>query len=277
MNTAPTNDDTIIAAELPQADPVGVVRWFVFCAVLLALCVVGLIQLAGHMNVDTADWHERLANWHDAQAAWKQHWHHSLSAWKQLWAHFLPVFELTPAEFKLLFLLAYLTICTTLTPLPTGPVVAAMAMQEVAVGGGLWSTTLLVAVVGAAGSTVANLTDYAVFTLLLRGRRIAKIRETRTFRVASTWFARSPFFILTLFTLLPIPVDVIRLLAITCRYARTHFAAASFLGRFIRYGVFAWVTYYFALSWIAPVALLALGALLGIAKGVASLAKQKTA
>ncbi|MCL2701595.1 MAG: hypothetical protein FWE88_07870 [Phycisphaerae bacterium] len=269
-NNAATNLDL---PELPQADPVGVLRWFAFCAVLLAVCITGLIVLARQMNVDV----DRLADWRDAMAAWKQNWHSSLAAWKQLWGGLLRVVEVTPAEFKLLFLLTYLTICTTLTPLPTGPVVAAMAMQEVAVGGGLWSTTLLVAVVGAAGTTVANLTDYAVFTLLLRRRRIARIRETKTFQIAQRWFARGPFLILTLFNLLLIPVDVIRLLAITCRYARLHFAAASFIGRFARYGVIAFVTYSLPpdLSWTAPVALLALATVLAIGKGVTSLLQRK--
>jgi len=270
MTNTPQNLD---ALELPQADPVGVARWFGFCAVLLTVCIVGLVVVARQMNVDAADWHERVCEWQAGVAAWKQQWH-SPAAVTQLWAGFLRVFEVTPAEFKLLFLLTYLVCCTTVTPLPTGPVVAAMAVQEVAVGGGLWSTTLLVAVVGAAGSTVANLSDYAIFTLLLRRPRIARIRETKTFGVASRWFAKSPFFILTLFTLLPIPVDVVRLLAITCRYSRVHFAAASFLGRFIRYGVFAFVTYAFDLGGFAPLALLALGALLAIGKGMTSLAKK---
>jgi len=254
-----------------------VLRWFAFCAVLLAVCVTGLVWLAQHMNMDAADWHERVHDWQAAKAAWTQDWHRSLGAWQNLWAGFLRVFKVMPAEFKLLFLLTYLACCTTVTPLPTGPVVAAMAMQEVAVGGGLWSTTLRVAVVGAAGSTVANLTDYAVFTLLLRRRRIARIRETKTYRMASKWFAKNPFAILTLFTLFPIPVDVIRLLAITCRYSRPHFAAASFLGRFVRYAVFAWMTYCFDLGGIAPLALLALAALLVAGKGMASLVEKRKA
>ena len=261
---------THLVEELPRTDHVGVARWFAFCLVLLAVCTVALVYVATHMNVDAAGWDERLETWHDAQTVWKQQWGRSLSAWTQLWQSFLRVFEVTPAHFKLLFLLTYLMICTTLTPFPANAVVAAMAMQEVAIGG-LWSTTFLVAVVGATGSTIANLTDYAIFTLLLRRRRVARIRETKTFQIAQKWFARGPFFILALFNLLPIPVDVIRLLAITCRYPRPRFAAANFVGRFARYAVFAWFTYYFHLSWVAPVSLLALAALLAAGKGVASI------
>ena len=78
---------------------------------------------------------------------------------------------------------------------------------------------------------------------MLRSRRVAKIRETKLYHVSSRWFARSPFYLVTLFNVLPIPVDVVRMLASVQRYPRLPFAAANFIGRFVRYGVIAWVTY----------------------------------
>ena len=264
----PNATDT--AAAIMNADHVSVHRWLAFYVVFLAVCVTGLALQIGNMHTD-------FSPWHNGVAAWKSQWSHSLGAWKELWNGFLSVFASSPAQFRLLFLLTFLTMCTTLTPMPTGPLVAAMATQELAVGGGLWSTTLLVAVVGAAGSTIANLNDYCIFTLVLRSKKIAKIRNTRVYHVASRWFDRAPFFILTLFNLMPITVDVARLLAITCRYDRSKFAASSFVGRFFRYGVFAFVTYYFHLGWIAPLALLALTIVLAGIKGLTTLLGGKTA
>ncbi len=61
-------------------------------------------------------------------------------------------------------------------------------------------------------------------------------------------------------------MDVVRLLAISRRYGRAPFAAANFLGRFVRYGVFAFATYWFNLGYVAPLALLALAVFLAIVK-----------
>ena len=162
------------------------------------------------------------------------------SDWLQRPAELLPA---TGEAAKLLAFAIYISLCCTFLPLPANWIVAAVAMRETAVASGPWTTTLLVGAVGAAASTIANLNDYHLFTWLLRRRRIGRVRETRVYRVSARWFARSPFFILVVFNVLPIPVDVVRMLATTCRYPRVPFAAANFIGRFIRYGVIARVTY----------------------------------
>lgn len=144
---------------------------------------------------------------------------------------------------KLLIYTFYLSLCCTFLPLPTSGMVAAMATSHVAVTGQMWSTVLLVAGCGAAGSTMANLNDYHLFTLLLRHRGVAKIRRTKTYAAARKWFQRSPFGILLVANILPIPIDVIRMLAITSRYPRGPFAAANYIGRFIRYALLAGVIY----------------------------------
>jgi membrane protein YqaA with SNARE-associated domain len=82
-----------------------------------------------------------------------------------------------------------------------------------------------------------------LFTWLLRSRRIGKLRDTKLYRISAGWFERSPFFLVMLFNILPIPVDVVRMLATTYRYPRLPFAAANLVGRFIRYGVIAFMTY----------------------------------
>jgi membrane protein YqaA with SNARE-associated domain len=183
------------------------------------------------------------------------------------WSAFKDSLRAAPAAPKLIVFALYLSVCTTFLPLNTSWIVSAVAMQDVAVTGAMWSTVLLVAVVGAAASTVANLNDYHLFTLLLRNRRIARVRDTRTYHVAVEWFARSPFAILLVFNLIPIPVDVARLIAVTHRYPRWPFAAANFIGRFIRYAIIAAVTYQLAeYGWVATVSLVALAVVMALGR-----------
>lgn len=199
----------------------------------------------------------------------------SASAWAHEYKTLLPQ---VPAAAKLLAFAVYLSVCCTFCPLPTGWIVAAVATREAAVAAGASDnvfvvavlTTFLVAAVGAVGSTIANLNDYHLLTLMLRSRRVARVRHTRTYRLAVRWFARAPFFLLVLFNIIPIPVDVIRMLATTYRYPRMPFAAANFLGRFVRYAVIAFVTYWWDLGWMAVAALLALAVVLGLGRAVKS-------
>jgi membrane protein YqaA with SNARE-associated domain len=230
------------------ADRISVWPWFAFYAAFFLSCVTGLAMLG-----EAQGW-----SWpHLAGAG-------SWSAWKD-WAHQLAQsFAQTSPAFKLLGFTVYLSLCCTVLPLPTGWIVAAVATREAAITGELGSTVALVALTGAIGSTIANLNDYHLFTLLLRHRGIARLRDMKNYQRAARWFDRSPFFILTLFSLLPIPVDVVRLLAISCRYGRPPFAAANLLGRFVRYAIIAFVTYYWNLGWVAVVALLAFAALMGV-------------
>lgn len=149
----------------------------------------------------------------------------------------------TSPAVKLLAFTIYISLCCTFLPLPTNWIVAAVAMRQTAVAPDVWLTTAVIATAGALASTVANLNDYHLFTWMLRSRRIGRVRRTRLYRASARWFARSPFFILVVFNILPIPVDVIRMLATTFRYPRLPFAGANFAGRFVRYGAIAWVTW----------------------------------
>jgi membrane protein YqaA with SNARE-associated domain len=221
-----------------RADEVSVARWFAGYASALAAGVVVLLLLV------------RGAHW-PAEAG--------LSRAAEMVAAL-------PASAKLLAFGLYLSLCCTFLPLPTGWIVAAVAARESAVAPGLWVTVLAVALVGAAASTVANLNDYHLFTLLLRSRRVARVRCTKTYRLASRWFDRSPWLILMIFNVLPLPVDVVRMLAAGARYPRGAFASANFVGRLLRYGVIAYVTFLFDLGWMAAGALLALAVVLAGAR-----------
>ncbi len=231
------------------ADAISIRRWFAFYALLVAAAAVPLALML-------------------AAVPWTWRWSAS-GLGEQL--------EVMGPVVKILAFAIYISLCCTLLPLPTNPIVAALATREAAVTGELWTTVLAVAAVGAAASTVANLNDYHLFTWLLRSRRIARVRDSRLYLAAARWFSRAPFFILVVFNVIPIPVDVVRMLATTCRYPRVPFAAANFVGRFLRYGVIAFVTFWWDLGWIAVLALLGLAVVLAAGRGIATLARRRAA
>jgi len=169
---------------------------------------------------------------------------------------------------KLLLFGAYISVCCTFLPLPANAMVSAVSIQQFApCPGSLLATTALVATVGAWASMMANLLDFHLFTLMLRSRRVARIRRTRLYARSARWFARQPFAILVVFNVLPIPIDVVRMLAATYRYPLGRFAAANFIGRWVRYAVLAAVTFSLgSQGWVAVVALLAVAAVLAAGK-----------
>lgn len=183
------------------------------------------------------------------------------------WGEFKTAVPAASPALKMLVLGLYLSICCTFLPLNTSWIISAAAMQSTAVADSMWQTVLLVSLIGAAASTVANLNDYHLFTFMMRHHHISKIRHTKTYAVAIKWFERSPFILLLLFNVMPIPIDVVRPLAATHKYPRMKFALANFLGRFVRYAVIAAVTYMLGKQgWVATVALLGMAILLALPK-----------
>jgi len=221
MGRSLANDDSLPRGSQPPAPPsptgdaVSLRGWF---------AIYGLYLLAVGIPLAVLVWQQ--------DTTWQQ-WRADPSA----------VLAATSLAIKLLALAFYSSLCCTFVPLPAKWIVAAVAMKNVDVGSDVWTTTLAVAAVGAIASAMANLNDYHLFTWLLRSRRVGKLRDTKLYRISAGWFGRSPFFLVTLFNILPIPVDVVRILATTYRYPRLPFAAANLVGRFILYGVIAFVTY----------------------------------
>jgi len=198
--------------------------------------------------------------------------------WRALFAH--------PGEFtaageqalKVLLFAIYISLACTFLPLPTGWLAAALATRDVGLSQNVWMATALVASVGAAGSVVANLHDYHLFTWVLRHRRIAQIRRTHLYRRAAKWFSRRPFALLVAFNVLPIPIDVVRMLAATYRYPLRRFAAANFIGRWFRYAILAFVTFELGShGWVAVLTLLAAAVILGVARAVQGIRREPAA
>lgn len=224
-----TERDTPIDPPRRGPEDIRVRPWFAVFAVYLVTIVVLLFLLLPEMN---------------------QFDHSSWSAARE------SVLEMSGA-IKLTVFVLYLSLASTFLPLNTGWIASAVAIRP-GVTGEFFSTVLVVSLLGAMASTMANLTDYHIFTLALRSKRIAKIRQRRFYGAAERWFARSPWTILLVINALPIPLDPSRVLAASHQYSRRRFATANFLGRFIRYSVIAAGTFLLGQAgWIVTVALLA--------------------
>jgi len=242
---------TPIDAAIDAPDRLSVRRWLVVFAAYLAVLAAPAAVLLGRLGVP----------------------------WRQLFID--PGAFTAPADqvLKLLIFAVYISLCTTFLPLPTGWLVAALATRTIALHPSLLVTTVLVATVGAAASTMANLLDFHLFTWILRLRRVASVRRTRLVTRAAAWFARRPFAILVIFNVIPIPVDVIRMLAATARYGLRPFAVANFIGRWIRYAILAAVAGIVpkGYDWIPVVALLAAAVVLGAGRGLGDLLRRRRA
>jgi membrane protein YqaA with SNARE-associated domain len=133
----------------------------------------------------------------------------------------------------------YLSLCCTFLPLPTTWVILLLACNDIGLVESIPWRLVVVATACSAATLAANLNEYHILTFLLRYRSVGSVRNTRLYRRASRWFTVSPFWTVTLFSLIPIPVDVVRMLAVASQYPRLRFGVANFIGRFFRYGIIA--------------------------------------
>ncbi|MGD8397158.1 MAG: VTT domain-containing protein, partial [Candidatus Eiseniibacteriota bacterium] len=124
-----------------------------------------------------------------------------------------------------------MSVATTISPLPVAPSIIYAATQAPDGATGIW----LVALVGAVGTTIAYLLEYAILSRVFSLRGTRRIKRSRVYLWLVDLFQRAPFVALTVAAFLPLPVDGVRLLAISIHYHRRRFALAAFVGRMPRY------------------------------------------
>lgn len=121
--------------------------------------------------------------------------------------------------------IAVVSVASTTLPIPTNPIVLAVAK---------FFPPLLVAFIATLGMVLANLMDYQIFSKLTRTRGIKRLRRARIYKSWVKLFVKIPFLAISISAFIPMPVDFIRLLAILEGYPRLKFSVAGFLGRLPR-------------------------------------------
>lgn len=134
------------------------------------------------------------------------------------------------SEYGLLYYFFYMMVACTFFPLPTPPTVIYMGQHY---------PPLVVALIGALGSCIAGLIDYFIFSQLLRYKKVARIKETKTFQTFKKFFKKVAFLSMITAAFTPIPFDPFRFMAITTTYSKSKYVAAIFLGRGSRYYLLA--------------------------------------
>jgi len=166
----------------------------------------------------------------------------------------------------LLILLLYTSVACTFLPLPTAWIILWAARE---------TDPLSASIVGVAGTCIANLHDYYIINHLFGIDRIGRIKEKRFYRGAVRWFGRAPFITLSAASFLPIPVDVVRIIAVSTGYSRLRYTLATFTGRFPRYLLLAWLGYELKLSNRAIFYVFLATVLIGAVKGASRLFSRK--
>jgi membrane protein YqaA with SNARE-associated domain len=147
-----------------------------------------------------------------------------------------------PHSFSILYdYFLYMSVACQFFPIPTLPPIAftAKAFHPV-----------LVAFVGGIGTVIAYVIDYAILGWLFRHHRVKKVRDIHLYRKLLKFFDKYAFLTVTAAAFLPIPVDVVRLLAISRAYNYWKYLAAAFVGRFPRYLIFAYLGKELPAKWI---------------------------
>ena len=140
-------------------------------------------------------------------------------------------FHLLPPRYhELLVYFLIMSISCNIIPIPTYPFVLYISPDY---------APLLIALVGAVGATLSALLEYYILDFLLGFQRIARIKRNKRYQRYAAYFDRFSFGSVLLASAVPLPVDPVRMLAISRRYARWRFALATFLGRIPRFFLIA--------------------------------------
>jgi membrane protein YqaA with SNARE-associated domain len=161
--------------------------------------------------------------------------------------------------------LLYLSFACTFLPLPTAWILLWGARE---------AGPLAVALAGTAGTCIANLHDYHALGALRGLGPMQRALRSGWYARAAAWFGRAPFVALAASSFVPIPVDGVRLLAISVGYPRPAFVLASFVGRLPRYLLLALLGRELALSNSAIVAVLAATIAIGATKAAIGLGRR---
>ena len=158
----------------------------------------------------------------------------------------------------------YMCLACQFFPIPTLPPVAFSAKVF---------HPILIAFLGGLATCIANLNDYAILGWMFQHHRVKKIRDISTYKKLLDFFDRYAFLTLSGAAFLPLPVDVIRLLAISRAYPLWKYLSAAFIGRFPRYLLIAYLGKELPVKYI--LILFAISALPALVKLISDIIKKR--
>lgn len=100
---------------------------------------------------------------------------------------------------------------------------------------------LWISLVATAASVVVSFADYAIVEAALRRPSLNAAQRSRLWRWAVRWMQRWPFPIVVLFSLTPLPISIIRVLAPASGYPISRYVIAQIVGRIPRFYALAWL------------------------------------
>jgi len=103
------------------------------------------------------------------------------------------------------------------------------------------------ALAGTIGSLIACYADYAMVGAAMKHRALKSTRESRLFQWSTKWMRRYPFAITVLFSFLPLPISIVRILAPAVDYSVRRYMVAQIVGRFPRFYILAYIGHTFAI------------------------------
>jgi membrane protein YqaA with SNARE-associated domain len=90
-------------------------------------------------------------------------------------------------------------------------------------------------------SVIVSFADYGIIHAAMRVPRMSAAQNSRLFRWAVRWMKRWPFWIVVVFSLTPLPISIIRVLAPASGYPIQRYALAQVVGRLPRFYILAWL------------------------------------
>jgi membrane protein YqaA with SNARE-associated domain len=97
------------------------------------------------------------------------------------------------------------------------------------------------ALAGTLGSLIASFADYALVGAAMKHRALRSTRESRLFQWSTRWMKRFPFAITVLFSFVPLPISIVRILAPAVEFPLRRYLLAQIVGRFPRFYILAWI------------------------------------
>ncbi len=150
-----------------------------------------------------------------------------------LFSYWLYYFNLFPAAYhQLLSFFLVMSIACNLIPIPTYAFVLYLSHDYA-----LW----IIVLVGSMGATISALIEYNIVDFIMRFDRIARLKDTRKYQKFAVYFDRFSFRSIMIASSIPLPIDFIRIMAITRRYPMGKYLLATMLGRIPRFTAIAFL------------------------------------